>query len=480
MKPSEILLGILRIPLDFFMGMLAFFLAYQIRSNTGLIPGIKLDLDPGSFPTLQEYTSFSFIAVGVLLTLFALNKMYSLKSNVRVGQEIGLVILLTSAWLMLIIGYFFVIREFPFSRLVLAYSWALMIIFVSFGRTFIKCIERLLLRIGIGKRHLLFIGSNTITEKLALNMRKDLKYKIIGLVDDHLKKTPSVHALGKVYELSKIIKKYNIEEIIQTKSDLSEGQATDILDFCREHHIAYSFVPDLLEVYQTNVEVETLTGIPVIKLKPTPLDGWGRVLKRVFDFVGALMGLILLSPVLFIIALAITLDSKGTVLFKYLDDGSRVKRVGEHGKLFNFYKFRTMHPNTHNLRYTELAEKNTREGSPLVKIKNDPRITRIGKFLRKTSLDELPQLINVLKGEMSLVGPRPHLPEEVARYEKHHKFVLTIKPGITGMAQISGRSDLDFEEEIRLDTYYIENWSLQLDIKILFKTFGAVIKGYKE
>jgi lipopolysaccharide/colanic/teichoic acid biosynthesis glycosyltransferase len=163
-----------------------------------------------------------------------------------------------------------------------------------------------------------------------------------------------------------------------------------------------------------------------------------------------------------------------------LDDGSRVKRVGEQGKLFNFYKFRTMHPKTHNLRYTELAEQNTRKGTPMVKIKNDPRVTKIGNFLRKTSIDELPQLINVLMGQMSIVGPRPHLPEEVANYEKHHKFVLTIKPGITGLAQISGRSDLDFEKEVRLDSYYIEHWSLWLDIKIIFKTFGAVIKGYKE
>jgi lipopolysaccharide/colanic/teichoic acid biosynthesis glycosyltransferase len=139
-----------------------------------------------------------------------------------------------------------------------------------------------------------------------------------------------------------------------------------------------------------------------------------------------------------------------------------------------------MVPNSHNLRYTELAHLNSREGTPMVKIKNDPRVTRLGRFLRKTSLDELPQLFNVLKGEMSLVGPRPHLPEEVAKYQKHHKFVLTIKPGITGMAQTSGRSDLDFEREVKLDTYYIENWSLLLDIKIIFKTLLIIFKKYEE
>ena len=139
-----------------------------------------------------------------------------------------------------------------------------------------------------------------------------------------------------------------------------------------------------------------------------------------------------------------------------------------------------MKSGTHHLRYTELAEKNIRKDSPLVKIKDDPRITRVGRFLRRFSIDELPQLWNVVKGEMSLVGPRPHLPEEVANYERHHRFVLTIKPGITGLAQISGRSDLPFEKEVRLDTYYIENWSLLLDLKILLKTVGVVLRPYRE
>jgi lipopolysaccharide/colanic/teichoic acid biosynthesis glycosyltransferase len=139
-----------------------------------------------------------------------------------------------------------------------------------------------------------------------------------------------------------------------------------------------------------------------------------------------------------------------------------------------------MFPKTDSLRYTKLANSNMRTDGPLVKIKDDPRITRIGKFIRKFSIDELPQLWNVVVGNLSLVGPRPHLPEEVAKYEKHHKFVLTIKPGLSGLAQISGRSELSFEDEIKLDKYYIENWSMWLDIKIILKTFLVVLMGYKE
>ena len=480
MKISEIILGLLKIPTDLLMGLLAFYFAYEIRGTTDLIPGIRLPIDLASFPSLNEYAVFSTIAVLALMTLFTLSGMYSLGHKLKISKEAGRVIILTAAWLMLIIAYFFVRREFPFSRLVLAYSWLLATIMICLGRGLIRLVEYCLLQAGIGQKKLLFIGSNPVTEKLAASMAKNARYKLAGLIDDHLIAVKHLHNLGKVSELADIVKKFKIDEIIQTKSDLTETQSTDILEFCRENHLAYSFVPDLLAVHQTNVEVETLKGIPVIKLKPTPLDGWGRVFKRIFDFAGALLGLIILSPVLLISAIAIKLDSKGTILFKFLDDGSRVKRVGQFGRLFNFCKFRTMYPHTHNLRYSTLAEKNTREGSPLVKIRNDPRITGVGRILRKTSIDELPQLINVLKGEMSLVGPRPHLPEEVAHYRKHHKFVLTIKPGITGLAQISGRSDLDFEEEVRLDTYYIEHWSLWLDIKILLKTLFVVFRGYRE
>jgi exopolysaccharide biosynthesis polyprenyl glycosylphosphotransferase len=480
MKLSEIILGLLRIPTDFLMGMLAFTVAYQIRSKTDLIPGIQLPLDLATFPSLPDYIRFSAAAILFLLLIFAANKMYSLKHSLPTGKEIGRVTVLTTAWLMLIVSWFFIIREFPFSRLAIGYSWILAILFVSFGRLLIRLVENILFSLNIGRRKILIIGNNPISHRLIRLMGKDRRIILAGAVDDRLEKIAGLKTLGKVNELGKIVKKYGIDEIIQTRSDLSEAQATDILEFCRENHLGYSFVPDLLAVHQTNVEVETFRGIPVISLKPTPLDGWGRVGKRIFDLVGSTIGLIVLSPVLLVSAIAIKLDSKGTIFFKYLDDGTRVKRVGQVGHLFNFCKFRTMYPNTHNLRYTDLAEKNTREGSPLVKIKDDPRVTRVGRFLRKTSIDELPQLINVLKGEMSLVGPRPHLPEEVAKYRGHHKFVLAIKPGITGMAQISGRSDLDFEEEIRLDTYYIEHWSIWLDIKILLKTVFVLSRGYRE
>ncbi len=478
MKPSKIFLGLIRIPMDFFLGIAAFYLAYQIRSRTDLIPGINIPADLTTFQPIQDYLRFGFGAVTGLILIYAVNRMYSLKNNLRLSKEISLVIIQNAAWLMLIITYFFVIRQLPFSRLVLGYTAFFATVLISASRIILRGVENLFLHYGIGKRILLFIGNNSVTAELYKTFDKNPRFECVGIIDD--KENPGRHNLGRINQLEEIVRKYHVEEIIQTKSDLTEAQSTDIVEFCREHHLDYSFVPDLLTFYRTNIDVETITGIPVIHLKPTPLDGWGKVSKRIFDFIGSLCGIIILSPVFVITAIAIRIDSKGTILFKYLDDGSRVKRVGQHGNLFNFYKFRSMYPKTHNLRYTELAKDNLREGSPLVKIKNDPRVTKVGRFIRKYSIDELPQLFNVLYGKMSLVGPRPHLPEEVAKYQKHHKFVLTIKPGITGMAQISGRSDLNFEEEIKLDSYYIEHWSLWKDVKIILKTFGVVLKKYND
>jgi len=466
MKKSEIAFGILRIPVDILMTVLAFASAYSLRTITDGVPFFNMPLDLSLFPPLNEYISFSIVLGVVLFVLFALNGMYSLKSSSSLGREIGKVIWLSIIWMLLIIAYYFIIREFPFSRLVLLYSFFLTVVFISIGRVIINKIQKYLLRIGVGNRRVVFVGLNDITDELTKAFKTDLRFKVVDSI-----------GADEIQNLKNIIKDKHVDEIIQTKSDLSKAHAEDILDFCREHHIQYNFVPDLVQVQRTNIDISTPSGIPLISLKPTPLDGWGRVLKRIFDICGSLVGLIIFSPILLITAIAIKLDSKGTILFKFLDDGSRVKRIGQFGKPFNFLKFRSMKPKTHNMRYDELADQNTRKDTPMVKIKDDPRVTRVGKFIRKWDIDELPQLWNVLKGDMSLVGPRPHLPEEVEKYEKHHKFVLSLKPGITGLPQISGRSDLDFEKEVKLDTYYIENWSLWYDIKIILRTIKVVFFG---
>jgi len=489
MKQSSLIFGLIKIPLDFLLGLAAFLTAYQLRSINDFIPGIRLPLNLEVFPNLNDYIKYSSIWMIVLIAIFALNKIYSLKNNHGLTKEIGKIWILTTYWFFLMITYYFLARTFPFSRLAFLFSFIFCLIYFSIGHIVLHYSKKIFLKKGYGKTRVLFIGGNEITEKIFKNLQKTEEFEFLGYIDES---SPAetiandLKFLGNISALSAIITKQHPEKIIQTKYHLNKLEAGDLRDLCRENHLEFSFVPDLLEVQQTNIEVETIAGIPVIQIKPTPLEGWGRIVKRIFDLIGAIVGLILLSPVLLICAILIKLDdTKGTIIYKYLDDGSRVKRVGAKGKLFNFYKFRTMIPNSHSMRYKELIKNNVRgenwdETSPLIKIKDDPRVTKVGRILRKTSLDELPQLFNVIKGEMSLVGPRPHLPEEVAKYQKHHKFVLTIKPGISGLAQISGRSDLNFEEEVRLDTYYIENWNIWLDLKIVIKTFLIIFKRYEE
>lgn len=480
-KSLEILFGLIRIPIDYLLTLAAFLIAYNIRLTTDLIPGIQLPVTASVFPEYHEYLANSSLSALVLIVFLFVSGLYSLKRPAPLNRQISGIFLTTLIWFFAIIAFYFLIRTFPFSRLALINTWILTFILIGLGHVLVQLLQNLLYRKGIGQTRVLLIGAGESTRELAENFFRNPQYRAIGYLDIEEKNLPGLRYLGPINDLQNIVEANQIDKIIQCKDQFSETQEISLRDFCRENQLEYSFVPSQLEVQSTNIDIETPAGIPVITLKPTPLEGWGRVAKRTFDFFISLILIIVLSPFLLIIAILIKLDDpKGTVFFKYLDDQSRVKRVGQRGQLFNFLKFRTMIPNSHNLRYSELAHLDIRQGTPMVKIKNDPRITPIGHFLRKTSLDELPQLFNVLRGEMSLVGPRPHLPEEVARYEKHHKFVLTIKPGITGMAQISGRSDLDFEREVKLDTYYIENWSLLLDLKILIKTVLVVFKRYEE
>lgn len=481
MKPLELFFSLLRIPVDFILTIAAFLLAYQIRLSTDLIPGIQLPITTNTFPDYSSYLQFSGISALFLVGLFAFANLYSLKRPAALNKQITRTFICSLIWLFAIIAYYFLIRTFPFSRLALLQTWLFAFVLISAGKILLQFMQNQLYRRGIAQTRVLLIGAGQSTVEMFTHFFRNPQYLCMGYLENENKNIAHLKYLGKLSELEDIVKANQIEKVIQCRADLSAIQEINLRDFCREQHLEYSFIPGELEMQRTNIEIETPAGIPLITFKPTSLDGWGRVLKRACDFFGSLIAILLLWPFMLVIAILIKLDDpKGTVIFKYLDDGSKVKRVGQRGKLFNFYKFRTMKPNTHNLRYNELSHLDTRQGTPMVKIKNDPRVTKIGKILRATSLDELPQLFNVLKGEMSLVGPRPHLPEEVAKYERHHRFVLTVKPGITGMAQISGRSDLDFEQEVKLDTYYIENWSLLLDLKILIKTVLVVFKKYEE
>jgi lipopolysaccharide/colanic/teichoic acid biosynthesis glycosyltransferase len=281
--------------------------------------------------------------------------------------------------------------------------------------------------------------------------------------------------------LEKYYQHGSIDEILQANSNLNEEDNLKLVQFARNKGLKFSFVPNLFEVQRNIIETDQLNGVPVISLKNTPLDGWGKVAKRVADVLLSMTCLIITSPVFLIIWLAVRLDSKGKAIYA-ADRGGLTKN-------FKCYKFRSMYihlsvgdkyggQEAEKVRQ-ELWKKNDRggEAAPFLKIKDDPRVTRVGKFLRKSKLDEIPQFWNVLKGDMSMVGPRAHVLDEVQRYKARYQRMFSIKPGIFGMSQITQMSwpDLPFEEEIRLNTFYIENWSLWLDLKILAEVFWLLL-----
>lgn len=465
MKKPEIILRLLRIPLDFLSVSGAFFLAYYLRSHPQLVPYVDLQ-SPLLLPW-QDFLWFSLQAAALVCVIFAWERMYSLTKSYRFRKELRRMLMLLGAAFTVIILYFFLVGIQFFSRFILGTAFVFSILLMLGHRFVLRLIQRVLWKRGIGRRRVLFLGKGKVMEELVKLWVDNPAFEIVGgmaqsswpMVDGE-----RVSYLGIPEDLEKIIEKHDVDEVVQL-SHLPHSER--YVEYCQLNHIEYRFVPNMLEVQRTNTEVEFVKDIPLITLRSSAVDWWARVIKRLMDIVGAVVGLLLLSPVFLLIGMITKITDPGPVFYKS-------KRVSKN-KEFLMWKFRSMVVNADKLKQ-ELMEKNRREG-PLFKIDDDPRITRWGKFLRKTTLDELPQLWNVLKGDLSLVGPRAHLPEEIAQYEKHHRKVLAIKAGVTGLAQVSGRSQLDFEKEVKLDVYYLENWSVWMDIKILLKTFTVLLEG---
>ncbi len=469
MKRSELFFSFLLVPLDFLMIALAGISAYYIRYAE-----FFQQLRPVIFNLqFSGYLKIVFIIAFLWLIIFALAGLYAVKASRRLINEIYKVILACSTGLMLIVILIFVRRELFDSRFIVLAGWLLAIIYISIARGLVRLIQRALFKYGIGAHKVVLVGNSKTTDNLIreFSSKKNSGCEVVRRLRDF--------SIETAQELAEFLKTNEVDELIQSDPNLSKLEVLRLYDFADDHHLTFKYAADLLGAKVLKTEVAEIAGIPIVEVKKTPLDGWGRIIKRIFDIAGSLFLIIALSPILILTVIAVKIDSHGPVFFFRRDDDSPLYRVGQGGKLFRYFKFRSMMPKTDNMRYNELAEKNLRVDGPMVKIKDDPRITRVGRFIRRFSIDELAELFLVLAGHMSLVGPRPHLPEEVAKYEHHHKKVLTIKPGMTGLSQIAGRSDLTFEDEVKLDVYYIENWSLLLDLSILFRTPLAVLRERK-
>ena len=453
MKKSRLIFSVLLVPVDFIMLLGAGLVTYLLR--TRILDAFRPVLFEFNLP-LERYFLLVVATSLFFLIIYAISGLYFLRPR-GIMEEFFRILIASSAGVMSMIVYIFLRQELFDSRFLVLGGWFFSIIFVMLGRILMRHIQNYFVsKYNVGVHKVMIIGNDHISKQIIQEIKNNpaYGYRIVKQLNN-----PEVH------EVKLAIGNPGIDEVILADPNYPAGKVVEIVDFCHENHLVFKFVPNIYHTLTANYAFDTFTGLPIIELRRTALDGWGRVIKRLTDIVGAIFGLIIFSPLFPITAFAIKWETAGSVFV-------RLKRVSQN-KEFYLLKFRSMIKNAEDFK-DELWHLNERKDSPLFKMKNDPRITRVGKFLRKLRLDEIPQFINVLRGEISLVGPRPHQPDEIAKYEKHHRKLLAIKAGVTGLAQVSGSSDLPFEEEVHLDTFYIENWSSFLDFKIMLKTLAKM------
>ena len=450
MKKADLFFNVLRLPMDFLMLLLAGATTYIFR--TQILGTFRPVFFEFNLP-LDEYL-YLVVFVSVLFIIsYTISGLYSMKVRMSITEEFSKILVSSSAAIMTIIVYIFLRQELFNSRFLVLGGWFFAVLFVSLGRVLVRYFQVFFVsKYDFGIHKIMIVGN----DRSAVNIINDINqnpssgYRIVK------------HLLNpEIEEIRSFVINPGIDEVILANHDYSANDIVELIDFCNENHIIFKFVPNLSQTMTANYEVDVINGMPLIELKRTALDGWGKVIKRVLDLFAGILGLLIFSPLIGLIAFAVKWETEGPVF-------AHLKRVSKNKK-FDLLKFRGMIKNAEELK-PYLVALNERQDGPLFKIKNDPRITRVGSFIRRYRLDEIPQFWNILKGDMSLVGPRPHQPDEIEKYKKHHKRVLAIKAGATGLAQVSGSSDLLFDQEVALDTFYIENWSLVLDFKIIFKT----------
>jgi exopolysaccharide biosynthesis polyprenyl glycosylphosphotransferase len=423
---------------------------------------------------LSTYLPFSLLFTVLMLLAFRMDQVYQQWPGRQWLDQVYRIINATAKAVVVMLAITFVMQPLQYSRLLLIEAGIIAVILLATARAVQNGIIGRLHMKGIGVNRIVIVGAGEVgrTVMRTVVAQPGLGYQIVGFVDDNPEKGETdigrFEALGPVKNLPGLIDEKEIDEVIITLPWMYHRKIMNIVRTCERRDVSAYIVPDLFQMSLSRVNVGDLGGVPLVGVQEVGFGKKVRLIKRGVDIVGSLALLTVGAPVLGMIALAVTLDSSGPIIFCQT-------RVGAKGKLFEMYKFRSMYEGAEK-KLEELLDKNEVEG-PLFKMKDDPRVTRVGRILRRSSLDELPQLWNVLRGEMSLVGPRPPLPSEVSRYMEWHKKRLDVRPGMTGLWQVRGRSLLSFDEQALLDIYYIENWSLWLDFKIMLRTIPEILFG---
>lgn len=464
------LLGLTLAIVDIVAIGVGFLMAYIVRFEAG----IPIFFLPAT-SRLPFYTGLVFWLIPVWLVVFALFRLYDFEILFGGTREYAHVFHACTVGMMLVIVASFLYPDLVIARGWLLLSWGATTFSVILGRFLFRRAIYAMREQGRFLTSILIVGANeeglAVAEQLCSSSSSGVW--LAGFVDDQLPEGKEVltgsRVLGNTRNLTTLVRNHGIQEIIIAPSALTRKQLLEIFHmFGNSDSVTLRLSSGLFEIFTTGMQIREIGSVPLLSLNKVRLTGLEVFLKTTLDYALALTALVLLVPVFVALAIIIKFDSAGPVFH-------RRKVLGVGGKRFYAYKFRSMYTNADEILRNN--EELYREFQIGFKLKEDPRVTRIGRFLRRTSLDELPQLINVLRGEMSLIGPRMITEEEHERYGKWRMNLLTVKPGITGLWQVSGRSDVTYEERVALDMRYIRNYSIWLDLQILYQTVPKVLRG---
>jgi exopolysaccharide biosynthesis polyprenyl glycosylphosphotransferase len=464
----------LRIGIDLALISLGFYIAHIIRYELEFPEAVSAE----DYRRFADFLPALGVLAGILLLVYTVRGVYRLPRWTGFLDEALLLFsssLLGFSALIVTVFYF---RPLYFSRLIFFFAFIFVVGLLLSERLIRHGTVAWMHARGRWTDRVLVVGAGPAGERVMSALIGQRRYNLVGFVEDT--PTPEDFAvatqyavvrpdrLGATHDLPEVIRAHGIDEVIIALPTTAHDQLYWTIERCRSGRVPFTLLPDLFELSLDRVEIHSLNGLPLISTQDAGLHGQFPPSKRLFDLVAGGLGLLICGIPMAIIALLIRLDSPGPVLYGQT-------RIGRDGRRFTCYKFRSMYDGAHRQR-DQLLKSASYTGDPVAfKMKDDPRRTRMGSWLRRTSLDELPNLFNVIRGEMSLVGPRPHVPDEVEVYEPWHRQRLAITPGMTCLWQVNGRSDLSFDEQVRFDLYYAERWSLWLDIKIILRTFPAVI-----
>ena len=453
---------------DLGLTVIAFIAAYYTRDLLGSFTSL------GRIGPFSKYQSMLYIAILICFLVFRYCNFYAPQRTRTLGYIFWMVFKGVFVSVIIFAAFIFFIKAKYFPRTLYLLFFLFNLMFITFEKWTIRLSQSYLRERGYNFRNCVLVGDDEKLKTLIelMDRHQEWGIRIEGVITTHSeKKEKEIYGqtvLGNWNRLPEILSEHVIDEVVFAIPPEFLNELKKHVWECEEQGINARVLADFITPSMAQTRVENLNGVPLITYSTTPHNATMLCAKRCLDIVGSSLGLVLLSPAFLVISAAIKLSSPGTVF--YTQD-----RVGKNGRIFKFYKFRSMYRNADTIK-KELEKLNEMSG-PVFKMKDDPRITEVGKFLRKWSLDETPQFWNIFKGEMSLVGPRPPLPEEVKQYDSWQRRRLSMKPGLTCIWQVEGRNRIDFEEWMKLDLKYIDTWSLWLDLRILMKTVPAVLSG---